>query len=144
YVVADFQAPPSPNYVPGPEYPPSPEFVPKPVYSEFMPPEDNILPSEEQPLPAVVLPAADSPGYTGGDDDDDEDELSDDEDDDDDIDIEEDEEEEHLAPVDSIVIAFPAVEHAPSAKETESFETDESTATPPPYPAYRVTARISI
>ncbi|GJS63418.1 hypothetical protein Tco_0677982 [Tanacetum coccineum] len=28
YVVAAFQAPPSPDYVPGPEYPPSPEFVP--------------------------------------------------------------------------------------------------------------------
>nr|GFB31702.1 hypothetical protein [Tanacetum cinerariifolium] len=30
YVVAAFQAPPSPNYVSGPEYSPSPEFVPKP------------------------------------------------------------------------------------------------------------------
>ncbi|GKF92625.1 hypothetical protein Tco_0279344, partial [Tanacetum coccineum] len=28
--------------------------------------------------------------------------------------------------------------------ETEPFETDESVATPPPHPAYRVTARISI
>ncbi|GJZ11405.1 hypothetical protein Tco_0546164 [Tanacetum coccineum] len=33
---------------------------------------------------------------------------------------------------------------APSAEETEPFETDESTATPPPNPAYHVTARISI
>ncbi|GJR20240.1 hypothetical protein Tco_0968767 [Tanacetum coccineum] len=32
----------------------------------------------------------------------------------------------------------------PSAEETESFETDESTATPPPQPAYRVDTRISI
>ncbi|GJS36484.1 reverse transcriptase domain-containing protein [Tanacetum coccineum] len=32
----------------------------------------------------------------------------------------------------------------PSAEETEPFETDESAATPPPHPAYRVTARISI
>nr|GFD02378.1 hypothetical protein [Tanacetum cinerariifolium] len=32
----------------------------------------------------------------------------------------------------------------PSAKETEPFETDESAATPPPYPSYRTTARISI
>ncbi|GJV60091.1 hypothetical protein Tco_1466191 [Tanacetum coccineum] len=37
-----------------------------------------------------------------------------------------------------------AVDHAPSAEETEPFETDESAATPPPHPAYRVTARISI
>ncbi|GKE71566.1 hypothetical protein Tco_1529638, partial [Tanacetum coccineum] len=33
---------------------------------------------------------------------------------------------------------------APSAEETEPFETNESAATPPPHPAYRVTARISI
>ncbi|GJX05645.1 hypothetical protein Tco_0191561 [Tanacetum coccineum] len=33
---------------------------------------------------------------------------------------------------------------APSAEETDPFETDESAATPPPHPAYRVTARISI
>nr|GFD26585.1 hypothetical protein [Tanacetum cinerariifolium] len=35
-------------------------------------------------------------------------------------------------------------EYAPYAEETEPFETDESAATPPPYPAYRTTARISI
>ncbi|GJV29922.1 hypothetical protein Tco_1386370 [Tanacetum coccineum] len=171
YVVAAFQAPPSPDYVPGPEYPPSPDFVPEPVYPEFMPPEDEVLPAEEQPLPAALSPTADSPGYVpesdpeedpeedddedpkedpadypadGGDDGDDEDESSDD-DEDDDVDIEEDEEEEeHLAPADSTVVALPAVDHAPSAEETEPFETDESAATPPPHPAYRVTARISI
>ncbi|GKD25645.1 hypothetical protein Tco_1231859 [Tanacetum coccineum] len=63
YVVATFQAPPSPDYVPGPEYPPSPEFVPEPVYPEFMPPEDEMFPAEEQPLPAAVSLTADSPGY---------------------------------------------------------------------------------
>ncbi|GJX10830.1 hypothetical protein Tco_0200689 [Tanacetum coccineum] len=127
YVLAAFQAPPSLDYVPGPEYPPSPEFVPEPVYPEFMPPEDEILPAEEQPLPAAVSPTADSPGY------------------DEDVDIEGyEEEEEHLAPADSTVVALPAIDQAPSAKETEPFETDESAATPPPHPAYRVTARISI
>nr|GEX31401.1 putative reverse transcriptase domain-containing protein [Tanacetum cinerariifolium] len=35
-------------------------------------------------------------------------------------------------------------EIAPSAEETEPFETDESAATPPPHPAYRMIARISI
>ncbi|GJS95183.1 hypothetical protein Tco_0802151 [Tanacetum coccineum] len=63
YVVAAFQAPPSPDYVLGPEYPPSPDFVPEPVYPEFMPPEDEVLPAEEQPLPTVASPTADSPGY---------------------------------------------------------------------------------
>ncbi|GKA00264.1 hypothetical protein Tco_0672814, partial [Tanacetum coccineum] len=33
---------------------------------------------------------------------------------------------------------------APSWEETEPFETDESAATPPPHPAYRITTRISI
>ncbi|GJT27220.1 putative reverse transcriptase domain-containing protein, partial [Tanacetum coccineum] len=80
----------------------------------------------------------------GGDNGDDEDESSDD-DEDDDVDIERDEEEEeHPAPVDFTVVALPAVDQAPSAEETESFKTDESGATPPPHPAYQVTARISI
>ncbi|GJS15554.1 hypothetical protein Tco_0410026 [Tanacetum coccineum] len=104
YVVAAFQAPPSPDYVPGPEYPPSPDFVPEPVYPEFMPPEDEVLPAEEQPLPAAASLTSDSPGYVpesdtgedpeedddedpkedpadGGDDGDDEDESSDDDED---------------------------------------------------------------
>nr|GFD46070.1 hypothetical protein [Tanacetum cinerariifolium] len=38
----------------------------------------------------------------------------------------------------------PKEDPAPSAEETEPFETDESTATPPTHPAYRTTARISI
>ncbi|GKG62307.1 hypothetical protein Tco_0632211, partial [Tanacetum coccineum] len=46
-----------------PEYPPSPDFVPEPVYPEFMPPEDNVLLAEEQPLPAAASPTVDSPGY---------------------------------------------------------------------------------
>ncbi|GKE21596.1 hypothetical protein Tco_1433108, partial [Tanacetum coccineum] len=66
YVKAALQAAPSPDYVPGFEYPPSPvyvPYVPKPVYLEFMPPEDDVLPAEEQPLPTVISPTADSPGY---------------------------------------------------------------------------------
>ncbi|GJV42959.1 hypothetical protein Tco_1427495 [Tanacetum coccineum] len=67
YVVAAFQASPSPDYVHGPEEPeqapPLPEFVPEPVYPEFMPPEDDVLPAEEQPLPAAVSPTVNSPGY---------------------------------------------------------------------------------
>ncbi|GKF54660.1 hypothetical protein Tco_0165000, partial [Tanacetum coccineum] len=99
YVVAALQAPPSPDYVP----------------------------AEEQPLPVVVSPTTDSPGYIaesdpkedekdpeedptdypadGGDDDDDNDESSNDDEDDDDVDVEEDEdeeEEEHPALADSI------------------------------------------
>nr|GEX50913.1 hypothetical protein [Tanacetum cinerariifolium] len=112
YVVAVFQAPSSPDYVLGPKYPPSPEYVPE----------------HEDPAGE-------------GEDGDDDDESSDDDEDDDDVDIKEDEdedkeEEEHLAPVDSTVVALPAVDHDPPVEETEPFETDESAATPPSYPAY--------
>ncbi|GJY26357.1 hypothetical protein Tco_0401083 [Tanacetum coccineum] len=69
-LVADFQLPPSPDYVPGPEEPeqapPSPvyvSYVPEPAYPEFMPLEDKVFPAEEQPLHAAVSPTADSPGY---------------------------------------------------------------------------------
>ncbi|GKE36352.1 hypothetical protein Tco_1459757, partial [Tanacetum coccineum] len=163
YVQVVLQAPPSPDYVPGSEEPeqapPLPDFVLEPVYPKFMPPEDEVFQAEEQPLPATISPTADSPGYVPEsdseedpadyladrvDDGDDKDDSSDD-DEDDDVDIKGDEEEEeHPAPADSTVVALPAVDHAPSAEETGPFETDESAATPPPHPAYRVTVRMSI
>ncbi|GJW63481.1 hypothetical protein Tco_0115365, partial [Tanacetum coccineum] len=43
--------------------PPPPDYVPEPVYQEFMPPEDDVIPAKEQPLPASVSPTADSLGY---------------------------------------------------------------------------------
>nr|GEW01844.1 hypothetical protein [Tanacetum cinerariifolium] len=66
YVVATFQAPPSPDYVPGPkepeQAPPLPEFVPEPVYLEFMPPEDEIIIGNKMhkafPLPVINFPLA--------------------------------------------------------------------------------------
>ncbi|GJR96599.1 hypothetical protein Tco_0268773 [Tanacetum coccineum] len=78
YIMAAYQVPPSPDYIPGPEVPPSPDyipgpeepqspppldFVPEPMYPEYIPQEDEILPAEEQPLPAAASPTADSPGY---------------------------------------------------------------------------------
>ncbi|GKE75662.1 hypothetical protein Tco_1537703, partial [Tanacetum coccineum] len=162
------------SYVPGPEEPqspPLPDFVLEPVYPEYIPQEDEVFLAEEQPLPAAALPTNQSPDYVlksdpkedseedddedpeedpadypadGGDDGDDEDEPSND-DEDEKVDIEvDDEEEEHLAPADSTAVALPAIDQAPSAEETDPFEIDESATTPPPYPAYRVTARISI
>ncbi|GKE38484.1 hypothetical protein Tco_1461889, partial [Tanacetum coccineum] len=116
YMEVVLQALPLPDYVSGPKEPEQapllPDLVPEQVYPEFMPPKDEVLLAEEQPLPAAASPTANSPGYVpesdpkedddedpeedpvdypadGGDDGDDEDESSDDDDDDDDdVDIE--------------------------------------------------------
>ncbi|GKD89221.1 hypothetical protein Tco_1364728, partial [Tanacetum coccineum] len=171
YVEASFQATPSPDYVPGLEEPeqapPSPDYVLGPEHTN-----DEIV-AEDQPDAEDASPTAQSPDYVpesdpetdpeeddnedpkedlvdysanGGDDGDDEDEpLEEDEDNDVDMEADEDEEEEeHPTPAESVVVALPTTDQAPSVEETESFETDESAATPPPHPAYRVTARISI
>ncbi|GKE58813.1 hypothetical protein Tco_1497998, partial [Tanacetum coccineum] len=146
---------PSPDYIPGPEHTgdeivakdqtdaedasptaQSPDYVPE-SDPEADPEEDDDEDLGEDPVDYSA---------DGGDDGDDEDKPSV-EDKDDDVDIEADEdeeEEEHPAPADSVFIALPAADQAPSAEETEPFETDESAATAPPHPAYRVTARISI
>nr|GFB69239.1 hypothetical protein [Tanacetum cinerariifolium] len=70
YVVAAFEALPSPDYVPGLEEPeqapPSPvyiPYVPEPVYPEYIPSEDDVFPAEEQPLSVAASPTAESPGY---------------------------------------------------------------------------------
>nr|GFB68994.1 hypothetical protein [Tanacetum cinerariifolium] len=70
YIVAAFQALPPPDYVPGPEEPeqapPSLVYIPyvsEPVYLEYIPPEDDVFPAEEQPLPVATSPTAKSPGY---------------------------------------------------------------------------------
>ncbi|GJT00740.1 retrovirus-related pol polyprotein from transposon TNT 1-94 [Tanacetum coccineum] len=138
YVVAAFQAPPSPDYVPGPEYPPLPVFVQEQVYPEFMPPEEEVLPGKEQPLLLLSPPTAEFiSGYEWiGDNGNDEDESSDEDEDDEDVDIEgEEEEEEHPAPTDSKVVVLPAVDEPPIP-----FWSDTEVAkllaipTPPPSP----------
>nr|GEU30475.1 reverse transcriptase domain-containing protein [Tanacetum cinerariifolium] len=135
--------PPSPDYIPGPKEPQTPpappdedeheliiiqphdpDFMPKPIYPEYIPLEDeHMLSAEEHPLPHIVSPTAESPGYVDESDPEDyeEDETEDgpvgylmdggDDGDDDDIDSsgydadneDEDEEgeEEYLAPADS-------------------------------------------
>ncbi|GKA17700.1 hypothetical protein Tco_0697537 [Tanacetum coccineum] len=165
YVEVALQAPPSPDYVPGLEEPEQ-----APPSNDYVPAHEILMMSllRDQPGAEDASPTTQSPDYVpesdpeadpeedddedpeedpvdypadGGDDGDDEEGSSED----DDMDIEaDDEEEEHLAPADSVVVALPATDQAPSAEETKPFETDESAATPPPHPAYRVTARISI
>nr|GEY98817.1 hypothetical protein [Tanacetum cinerariifolium] len=130
YVEVALQAPPSPDYIPGLEEPeqapPSPDYVPGTEHVD-----DEI----EDPVDYLA---------DGGDDDDDEEESSED-DEDDDMDVEADEEEEeHPPPADSVVVPSTAADQSPSAEKTKPFETDKSAATPPPHPAYHMTARISI
>ncbi|GKA76929.1 hypothetical protein Tco_0783390, partial [Tanacetum coccineum] len=103
-------------------------------YPEFMPPDNEVLPAEEQPLPAATSPTDQSPGYIpesdpeedpeeddedpeddpadypadrDDDDEEEEEEPSGDDADDEDKDEDEEEEEEHLAPADSV----PPVHH---------------------------------
>ncbi|GJW98525.1 putative reverse transcriptase domain-containing protein [Tanacetum coccineum] len=103
-----------------------------------MPPEDHIFPAEEQPLPAVVSPTADSPGYIP--ESDPEEDPEDEEDPEEDPayypadigdDDEEDEEEEHLAPADSTVVALPAVDRTDSIFFI-SYSPFPQTPSPPP------------
>ncbi|GKF75806.1 hypothetical protein Tco_0225250, partial [Tanacetum coccineum] len=126
-IMAAYQVPPSPDYIPGLEVPPSPDyipcleepqspppldFVPEPMYPEYILQEDEILLIKEQPLPTASSPTANSLGYVPKSDpeEDDEDPEEDpadypadrDDDEDDDEDEDEEEEEEHPAPVDSV------------------------------------------
>nr|GEZ53902.1 hypothetical protein [Tanacetum cinerariifolium] len=110
----------------------SPEYVPESDF-EAHPEDDDDEDPEEDPVDYLI---------DGGDDGDDEEESS--EDDEMDIEANEEKEEEHPAPVDSVVVAPTTADQAPFAEETEPFETDESAATPPPHPAYHMTAKISI
>ncbi|GKF81386.1 hypothetical protein Tco_0239988, partial [Tanacetum coccineum] len=85
YIIAAYEVPPSPDYIPGPEEPQSPpplDFVPKSDSKEELE-EDNEDPEEDP---------TDYPGDRDDDDDDDEDE-----------DENKEEEEEHPAPADSTV-----------------------------------------
>nr|GFD22821.1 hypothetical protein [Tanacetum cinerariifolium] len=125
YVEVALQAPPSPDYIPGPEdleqARPSPDYVPGPEHAD-----DEIV-AEEQPYAEDASPTAQSPEYVL------ESNLEAHPEDDDDEDPEEDheeEEEEHPVPAESVVVALTAADQAPSAEETGPFETDESAATP--------------
>nr|GFA97985.1 hypothetical protein [Tanacetum cinerariifolium] len=141
-------APLSSDYVPGPEHPPSPDYVPGLEYPKYLVPSNDEVPIKDQPLPVDASPTALSPGYIadfdlskedpkedpeedladypadGGDDEEEEDEASE----------EDGEEEEHLALADSTTLH--AIDHIPSAEDTEVFATDESASTPPSPPTH--------
>ncbi|GKA39187.1 hypothetical protein Tco_0731738, partial [Tanacetum coccineum] len=112
-----------------------PDYMPEPIYPEYIPLEDeHEFTAEEQPIPPVDSPTAESPGYVteldpeedpeeyeddetedgpvdypmdrgeDGDDDDDDSSRDDANDEGEDEDKEDEEEEEHLAPADSAVV----------------------------------------
>nr|GFB66384.1 hypothetical protein [Tanacetum cinerariifolium] len=134
------EAPPSPDYIPEPEAPPSPNYIPGPEYPEYLPPADDMLSAEEQPLLVAVSPTADEGNNDANDDGDDlsKDDAND-EDEEESSDSEE-EEEEHLA---LTVPALAQYSSVSESDETEPFEEGETAATPPPF-GYRVAARISV
>ncbi|GJY55353.1 hypothetical protein Tco_0454468 [Tanacetum coccineum] len=158
------QAPPSPDYVLGLEHADEEIVAKDQPYAEDASPTvqspDYVLESDPEAEPEEdddEDPDEDPIDFLadGGDDGDDEMDIEENEDDDMDIDADEEdeddemdgqddeeEEEEHPAPAYPVVVALPAT--APSVEETEPFETDESAITPPPHPAYRMTARITI
>ncbi|GKF77616.1 hypothetical protein Tco_0230086 [Tanacetum coccineum] len=120
-------APPSPDYIPGPEDPQTlPVFLRTRLFER-----EAYFPAEEQPLPPVDSPTAESPGYVtesdpdedpeeyeddkieddpvdypmnGGDDGDDDDGDSSRDDANDENEDDDEEEEEHLAPADSTIV----------------------------------------
>nr|GFA51745.1 hypothetical protein [Tanacetum cinerariifolium] len=111
---------------------------------EYIPPEDDVFPAEEQPLPAAASPTAESPGYIPESDPDKDPEEDDDEDPEDDpadylADHDDDEEEEEPSGDD-------ADEEDEEQDEDDDDEEEEHPASAdsiPPPPALRVTARIS-
>ncbi|GKA22441.1 hypothetical protein Tco_0708403, partial [Tanacetum coccineum] len=160
YIMAAYQVPLSPDYIPGPKEPQSPpplDFVPELMYPEYIPHEDDILPAEEQPLPAAASPTADSPGHVPESDpeeepeEDDEDleedpadyhaDREDDDYDDEDEDGDEEEEKEHPAPADSVppvhrMTARISIRDEPSISLPPREEVERLLAltTPPPSP----------
>nr|GEW40291.1 putative reverse transcriptase domain-containing protein [Tanacetum cinerariifolium] len=135
--------------------PHDPDYVPEPIYHEYIPLEDeHVLSAEEQPLPPVVSPTAESPEYVakldpkedpeeyeddetedgpvdypmdeGDDGDDDDGESSGDDADDEDED--EEEEKEHFTPVDSAIV-IPTDELVSPPKGTEPVIPPPSTNT---------------
>ncbi|GJT59343.1 putative reverse transcriptase domain-containing protein, partial [Tanacetum coccineum] len=122
--------------------PHDPNYAPEPIYPEYIPLEDeHEFPAEEQPLPSVVSPTAESPGYvveSDPEEDDDDDNSSGDDADDDDKDKEdedeeedEEEEEEHLALADSAVVIPTASISLPLEAEVKRLL---AMPTPPPSP----------
>ncbi|GJQ93774.1 hypothetical protein Tco_0004913 [Tanacetum coccineum] len=123
--------------------PPPPYFIPELVYAEFMPPEDDVFPTKEQPLPAAVSPTADSPDYITESDlkeDLEEEDDEDPEEDPADYPIDKDNEEEESSRDD----ANDEEEEDEDKEEEEEEHLVPADSVPPPPLVYHVMARMSI
>ncbi|GKE99015.1 hypothetical protein Tco_0022366, partial [Tanacetum coccineum] len=146
YIMAAYQVPPSPNYIPSPEEPQSPpslDFVPEPMYPEYIPQEDEILPAEEQPLPAAASPTADLPGYVPESDPEEEPEEDDEDPEEDPADYpadrDDDDEEEEDKP-----FGDDADDEDEDEEEDDDDEEEHPTSADSVPPVHRMTTRISI
>ncbi|GKA95175.1 putative reverse transcriptase domain-containing protein [Tanacetum coccineum] len=94
YIMAAYEVPPSPDYIPGPKVPPSPDYIPGPEEPQSPPPLDFVpeYDPEEEPEEDDEDPEEDPTDYPANRDDDDDDEDED----------KDEEEEEHLAPADFV------------------------------------------
>ncbi|GKC92098.1 hypothetical protein Tco_1157540, partial [Tanacetum coccineum] len=106
YIMAAYQVPPSPDYIPGPEVPPSPDYIPGPE----VPPSPDYIPGLKEPQsppPLDFVPESDSEEEPEEDDEDPEEDPADypadrEDDDDEDEDDDEEEEKEHPALANSV------------------------------------------
>nr|GEU98693.1 hypothetical protein [Tanacetum cinerariifolium] len=142
--------------------PHDPDYVPEPMYPEYIPLEDkHVFLAEEQPLPPIDSPTAESPGCVvesdpeedpeyvddesedgsvdypideGDDGDDDDGDSSGDDADDEDEDEEDEEEEEHLASAD-VAVVVPTVEPVSLPEGTKPAEVERLLAMPTPPPS---------
>ncbi|GJT49186.1 hypothetical protein Tco_0975343 [Tanacetum coccineum] len=108
YIMAAYQVPPSPDYIPGPEVPPSPDYIPGPEEPQSPPPLD-FVPEPMYHSPGYVLEFDPEEEPEEDDEDPEEDpadypaDRDDDDDEDEDEDEDEEEEEEHVALADSVL-----------------------------------------
>ncbi|GJZ12153.1 hypothetical protein Tco_0546912 [Tanacetum coccineum] len=136
YIMAAYQVPPSPDYIPGPEVPPSPDYIPGPE----VPPSPDYIPGPEEPQsppPLDFVPESDPEEEPEEDDEDPEEDPADypaDRDDDN-------EEEEHPALADFVppvhwMTARISIQDDPSISLPPREEVERLLAltTPPPSP----------
>ncbi|GJU54848.1 hypothetical protein Tco_1228562 [Tanacetum coccineum] len=143
YAEAALQAPPSPDYVPGPEEPeqapPSPDYVPGPEHDDDEIVDGRPAYAQRHALTYYSFTTDMRIGWTIMD-------IEADEEDEEmrlDVELDEEERREHLAPAYPVVVALPATLRTLTTEETEPFETDFPAATPPPSPCIPYTARIT-